>query len=289
MRKSYNRMESIPIDSITSEKELKRAINDWAEGSRPLKNLLWACYENNVKTSGCHSGHGRGLPYIDFDPDGSNREKLVQVLSTAHNFGNSQIFIMFNGNPYSGPDWYKTVIDTFPLIIKDARKFLVELTKAVSSEEKTIDIAIENLLNICDFLKDKDSPLHFRIIVSDEEKYYVYVECCNNNRDWDYYGKLFEKAGMTYDEEKPEFKDWRITWKVVANSKNEFAEVLQRIHQTMMENWDLELPEEITEDMDMKAKALVMRRKFGTNREGIEKLNEWLNANKEKGMRDVHY
>lgn len=152
MRRSWNRMESIPIASIDSQKELKQAINDWSEGNRHLKKLLWTCYNNNVVTSGCHSGHGKGVPYIDFDYQGSNTEKLKQIISTTLSIGNSQIFIMFGGNPRSGADWYKTVINSCPLLVKDTKRFLIGLTKATENNVEIQDESVENLLNICALL-----------------------------------------------------------------------------------------------------------------------------------------
>lgn len=288
MRESWNRMESIPIKTFISEKALKRAINDWAEGNRYLKNLLWACYENGIETSGCHSGHGRGTPYVDFRIDTTPREKIKPLVSAALSIGNGQVFAMFNGNPRSGPDWHRPTICMSPFKINDSKRFLKELCKAAKADEDVKDEAIENFMNICEFMEDKETPLLFRIIVEDGKKYTIYAECIMNNRDWDYYDRLFTKASMSYDTNQSDAK-WRSDWMVTVNGKEEFAVAIKKLYEAIKNNWTLKLPEEITSDMNDRCKALLMRRKFGTNRAGIEKLNEWLNANKEDRMWDVNY
>ena len=286
MRRFWNRMESIPVNELT-DKERKRAIDDWSEGNRYLKRLLWTCYENGVETSGCHSGHGRGTPYVDFRIDTSSREKIKSLVAAALSIGNGQVFAMFNGNPWSGPDWHRPIICTSPFKHKDSKKFLTRLCKAVE-ENEIQDEAIENFINICDFMEDKESPLLFRIIVEDGEKYTIFAECSQNNRDWEYYAKLFAKADMAYDT-KPSCASFRSEWSVKANGKEEFAAVMKKLYEVIKDNWTLKIPEEITSDMNERCKALLMRRRFGTDREGIEKLNKWLNENKEPGMRDVNY
>ena len=73
----YNNIKSIPIESIPKE-EIKIAIKEWAEGNKSLENLLWLCYEKNLKTSGSHAG---ARPFIDFKyQEGLNNFKRREII-----------------------------------------------------------------------------------------------------------------------------------------------------------------------------------------------------------------
>ena len=49
---------------VTKDMFEKAAI-DFSEGNENLRKLLMYCFENNIKTSGCCSGHnGKTRPYI---------------------------------------------------------------------------------------------------------------------------------------------------------------------------------------------------------------------------------
>lgn len=285
---TWNRMESIPINSL-SDKELKEAMKDWAEGNRHLEKLLWTCYETGVETSGCHSGHGIGIPYIDFRVDSSSRTKLENLLTATLGLGSAQVFLSFSGNPRSGPDWYMPTILVSPYRAKDTTKFFKKLCSSLkNNRKKNTDEFINEFMDIYEFMKDKETPLNFRLRVNGGNQYTISIECYMNNRDWNYYSNLFTSIGFV-EENDLECPDKAISWKYSVSAKDEFSSIMQKLYQTLIKNWTLELPEEITEDMTDVSKALLMRRKFGTDRKGIELLNEWLNENKEPHMRDVNY
>ena len=73
-KREWNTGAGIPISSL-SQDELKEAIHEWAEGSKELEDILWACYKNDVVTIGSHVDPSEiGRFYIQFIIDESNRK-----------------------------------------------------------------------------------------------------------------------------------------------------------------------------------------------------------------------
>ena len=66
----WNNGSSIHIKTIPKE-QIGEAIEEWAEGSEPLKDLLWSCYERGILTDECHWGGGS---YISFEGTDSVEE-----------------------------------------------------------------------------------------------------------------------------------------------------------------------------------------------------------------------
>lgn len=281
-------MESIPVKSL-GDKELKQAITDWSEGNRHLKKLLWRCYKAGVETSGCHSGHRKSTPYVDFQIEGTARTKLRKILSSTLDLGDAEVFLSFGGNPWSGPDWYKPVVLTAPLKVEYTTIFFKSLIASLKEKkESQNDEIVKAFMDIYESMRDRETPLKFRMRVYEGECYKISIECFENNRDWKYYTELFTSIGFK-EERNPRYPDSIILWENIANGREEIKSMLQELNYTLKTKWTLELPEEITEDMSVVSRALLMRRKFGTDRKGIELLNKWLNDNKEPGMDDVNY
>lgn len=44
----YNNMKSIKISSLPKE-EIGQAVSEWAQGSKEMENLLWACLKMVLK------------------------------------------------------------------------------------------------------------------------------------------------------------------------------------------------------------------------------------------------
>ena len=102
----YNNMKTIPISSL-SEQELKMAIKEWAEGSEILEQFLWNCHLKQLETNGCHAGKN---PFVGFYLNNSE-EEIRKILNTIQSMKGSEVFIMPDGgNPFSGKDWYRSVI-----------------------------------------------------------------------------------------------------------------------------------------------------------------------------------
>ena len=285
---TWNRLDSIPTN-LLNEQELKEAMKEWAEGNDELEQFLWLCHSNGVETSGCCCGHGDGAPYVYFNVEGCLKDKFENLLMTNLTLEDAEILLLFNGSPRSGPDWYKPTVMLVPLKESAASKFFEKLSSSLKGKQefKNKD-AIKYFMDIYEFMKDKETPLRFRITVLNKVRYVISIECLGNNRNWDYYSDLFTTIGFK-EKKNYIYPELNIKWEHIAIGQEKFKNIMEKLYQTLISRWTLELPEEITEDMWDVDEALVMRRKFGTDRKGIELMNKWLNENKEPYMEDVNY
>lgn len=112
--------------------------------------------------------------------------------------------------------------------------------------------------------------------------------CFRNQRYWPHFTEIFAKAGLTKYQNPETARDY-ISWEITVKGMEELYNTLQKLYLTLVNEWSLEVPTVITPDMREVDAALVMRRKFGTDRKGIELINQWINANKRPNMRDVNY
>ena len=59
----------------------EEAAKDFSEGNEGLRKLLMYCFENNIKTIGCCSGHnGETTPYIAFELSDQNMQAILKIL-----------------------------------------------------------------------------------------------------------------------------------------------------------------------------------------------------------------
>lgn len=57
------------------------AANDFSEGNEGLRKLLMYCFENDIQTIGCCSGHnGESTPYIAFELNDQNMQPILKML-----------------------------------------------------------------------------------------------------------------------------------------------------------------------------------------------------------------
>ena len=212
----YNHIHSIPIESVPKE-EIAIAINEWAEGDEAMERLLWACYENGVKTDGCHTGM---CPYLGLKYTGSN-DKVIKLLAACINLEESQIFISPDGgNPISGEDWYITNIGIgFETeSIEKSGKNLDTLSSALNNDTSLKEAElISLLLKLSDFLVDKESALKLRFNYS-ENKYSFSIECTPVNEEVSiYFDKLFKEANF-FEAENPVKESKRRFWKIESDN-----------------------------------------------------------------------
>lgn len=230
----YNNIKSIPIESIPKE-EIKIAIKEWAEGNKSLENLLWLCYEKNLKTSGSHAG---ARPFIDFKyQEGLN--KMVCLFERAQTIKGSDIYIQIDGvNPFSGEDFDKAFIsigndskyenetDSFFDLLSDALKN--------NMQEK----GEHPLLKILNFLNDKGSGLNLRLIYNRDDSYDFSIESSIISEDrYKYYSDLFKNAGMV--ENKSENKN-RYEWQIKSNNLKDILKKIDDISNVIINNFSLE-------------------------------------------------
>ncbi len=280
----WNCGKSIPIDEL-SEAELKVAIPEWAEGNSTLEELLWLCHKKGVETVGCDAGDHH-FAYIDVALK-SNRDNLCKLLNVAVNSNRCSLMISFSGNPRSGPTWYEPHISIFPNTREDAEIVFAELSTGLRLPwgKKPMEIT-KQLLNIADFLEDKESGLIVRLFNGETNMFAI--ECFGNSRNWEYFTQLFEAAGLhTMVNKKPNLS--LKAWGIKTRNVFEMALAMRSVYEHLRLKWNLPLPEEFTEDMDFNSMALMMRRKFGTDEIGVEQLNEWVRNNWGKPYNEITY
>ena len=281
----WNCGKTIPIGRLSSD-ELNVAIHEWAEGNETLEELLWLCHKKGVETTGCDAGDHH-FAYIDIALR-SDRESLCKVLNAAVNLKRCSLLFSFSGNPRSGPLWYEPHIGIFPNRREDVQPVYEELCTALKKPwGKKPSKVTEQLLNIADFLKDKEAGLSVRLYER-QEGYLFAVECLGNSRNWNYFSELFVAAGLHIMENKKPNLPLQ-AWGIKTKNVFELSCALRSVYETMRLKWNLPLPEKFTEDMDFNSMALMMRRKFGTDEIGEEQLNEWVRDNWGKPFDQITY
>ena len=281
----WNCGKTIPVSSL-SEKDKKSAIHEWAEGSSVLEDLLWLCHKKGLETSGCDAGKHH-FAYIDFALR-SDREALHKVLNDVINMKSAMMMFSFVGNPRSGPLWHEPIVCVAPSNDAGAEVFFKELCSALKKPwgKKPAEVT-KQLLNIADFLKDKESALSMKLY-KNSDGYLFAFECYGNSRNWDYFSGLFDKAGLrAMVNKKPgiPLKAWGIKTKNIF----ELSCALRSVYETMRLGWTLDLPVNFTPDMDFNSMALIMRRKFGNDQIGEELLNDWVKKNWGKSFDEISY
>lgn len=74
---SLNKGYSIEVTPDMFEK----AANDFSEGNEALKKLLTFCFEHDIKTNACCSGHnGQKRPYVQFEFSDKNMKSIIKML-----------------------------------------------------------------------------------------------------------------------------------------------------------------------------------------------------------------
>lgn len=274
-RSFWNRGYSIPVSDL-SKFQLIRAIHEWAEGNRELEKLLWWCHRNGVLTSGCDAGDHH-FPYIDFQVEGSSIQNLKRILVATENLDDeATIFLMFVSNPYSGPNWYKPTLAIFP----SNKNFFKDINKSLK-KTKIVENGFVNILQLHDFLKDKECGLDITFEKTSSSEYSLSFRSYMNERNWQYYTDLFCEAGLT--KIAPSEKDSRVMeWNAKCSSKEDFDFLVNRIMEVLSTKWTLGLLNPTMDDMDFKSIALYMHRLFENHPKGDLIMKEWLRRQRKK-------
>lgn len=263
----YNHIKSIPIDSIP-KKELKRAIHEWAEGDDAMERLLWACYDNNIETSGCHAG---GRPYIAFKRP-KNIDKLISLFEVTEKAEDSQVIIMVDGgNPLSGPEWYlpSIGIGINTMYQDEADKYFDDLTKEVN---KDVSNKTHPMIDLLDFFLDKETGLMLRLRHTKDNKYIFTIEAKQSIKERiDYYNNIFTNSGL---EEKPYNHEVcpYYEWYVEDNNLDEIINKMNNITKYIINNYSLD-PETKEENI----KNFVLLARFKRKELTQEELEKYLN------------
>ena len=276
----YNHIHSIPIESVPKE-EIAIAINEWAEGDEAMERLLWACYENGVKTDGCHTGM---CPYLGLKYTGSN-DKVIKLLAACINLEESQIFISPDGgNPISGEDWYITNIGIgFETeSIEKSGKNLDTLSSALNNDTSLKEKELVSLLlKLSDFLVDKESALKLRFNYS-ENKYSFSIECTPVNEEVSiYFDKLFKEANF-FEAENPVKESKRRFWKIESDNLDDMINKLRESINYIINNYSLEPPTREEDITDLHQLARFKRKEFGNDVDSYERFVAWYEQKQEE-------
>ena len=271
----WNDRSSFSVDSLSAA-DLKVAIKEWSEGNAHLERLLWLCHNNGVKTMGS-CAHAA---YIEADIEGSDINKLKNLFAAFCAFGRGKVILVFVRNPYGGPDWWK------PAILFGTRDNVDEFFDVLSDAlENGMDESFEEVeafFNLYKFLKDKESKISFTITMDDRFKFWI---SCSDHED--YFSEFFSSSVLEEiksTEEHPQYFFFEVA------DRKHFFDTMVELSKYIVTECNITRPEQISEEMHFEIKALLMRRKFGTDASGIKKLNEWLNTNKPQSfLRDVNY
>ena len=283
----WNRMVSIPVNSLTHE-ELKEAIHEWAEGHEELEELLWTCYQEGIETAGSHVGeHGN---YFQFYADSNSTKQLNRIFSATESYGFAETHMMFGANPFSGPNWYRTHVDIECLLPEKVGEFYYQTALALKDEKQELSArCFPLMLEFAEFFEDKLAGLAFRMKVHNYCEYEFFIEKHGGQHDWSAFDELFGSFGMI--QKKRERDDVRFDcWYINGFSEDDFYVTIKTILDGVRNKWNFETPTEIVDEKDTFFNALLMQKKFGTTPEGVQKMNDWINANcKDPRGRKVNY
>lgn len=263
----YNHIKSIPIESIPKN-ELKRAIHEWAEGSKGMEKFLWTCYEKGIKTSGCHA---EARPWISFKYQ-ENLNKIVPLLEKTQEILDSQILIMVDGgNPFSGPEWYlpSIAVGIDSIIKKEVEAYFNDLDKVLNKNNNNKTHPMIDLLN---FFLDKETGLLLRLKHTKDDKFIFTLEARQAIQErLDYYNDIFIKAGLIpipFDIEVCPNYEWKI-------ESDNFEDMLNKLNKTkeyIIKNYSLE-PEIKEENI----KNFILLSRFKRKELNQEELEKYLN------------
>lgn len=269
----YNRMASIPISSL-SEQELPIAIREWAEGNVHMESLLWACYKNGIETDGCHADE---YPYISFHLNSKN-EEVLKLLNVAQSIKGASFLVMPDGgNPLSGPDWNRPNLSIWFEAQKkiEVDSILEKLTLALTSKEEELNTDNDffaQLLDLAHFFANKESGLDFCALHNQDDSYSFIMRAEKPN--FEYYNSLLQNAGLQLEETPEDW--WCNEWSMEGDEVEALSQKIRVCIANVMQNYSLEKPTEILEEMSFNTIARIKKREFGDSLEGKQKFAEWI-------------
>ena len=281
----YNNYESIPIDSL-KEEELKTAIKEWAEGSPAMEELLWTFYHSGIKTNGCHA---EARPFIGFNYDPQEKEKISRLMDAALSIKGSNISISPDGgNPFSGKDWYKP---TITLGFNDETKEEVEqhlqyLTYILKNDQTMIEnTRTSSILELLDFLINKYSALTIFITHTEDEKYEIAVEGKTKMKKekHDILKHVFEPIGLEEKEVGP-----RYCWEHSYHDMDELEQGIKKVSSHIIDNYTFQTPTKEEECEKFNTIAHLKRKESLEKTGKLDEFNKWLMVEEEKLNQDMN-
>lgn len=256
----YNRIISIPIDSISKD-ELGKAIKEWAEGSEGMEKLLWTMYNNGLKTSGCHAGM-KPYVYMNYDP---NNVKLNSVIINSV-LGTEDTQVLFSpdgGNFLGGDEWYKPSLGIgYGSEFKaEAEANFNNLNNAINGTEITpINIDPTPIYKINEFLQEKYTKILIRMRHDSDNNYLLSYETATEDYS-DKYNYLNNSLnGLGFKTERLGNTP-HVDWTYSTKDLNDFNRILSESSESMINNFNLTVPKTIEEAGDnVIAQAHILRK-----------------------------
>ena len=280
----YNNIKSIPIEML-SEEELNQAIKEWSEGDESMEKLLWSCYRNGVKTSGCHAG---GRPYLGIEYEKNSKNKIVQLINSVLNERGTRIYLSPDGgNPFSGPSWYKPDIAIGSDVEhkEEADQFFDIMSTELQNSEKT-NLNFLSVINLFDFLIGKYSGIKLYIIHTQNNEYIFSITKSIHDKEMNTFPELNQiltSSGLMYNNNETPHKNWEYK----SNEQIDFLEKINIISENIINNYTLKKPESIEDVSSLNLKAHI--KKDESTKNGNEKefdlwlMNEEAKINEEMG------
>ena len=268
----YNHIKSIPIESIP-KKKIKRAIHEWAEGDDAMERLLWACYDKGIKTAGCHAD---ARPWIDFKYQ-ENLNRIIPFFEVTQEVKGSQILIMVDGgNPFSGPEWFlSAILVGIDVEYKDeVDVYFDKLTEAIEKDFKKT----HPLLELLEFFLNKESSLLFRFRHKQDDTYVFYIEAHVIRERYEYYDKVFKKAGLIEIVNKsPDGLRDRYGWKIEDTNLEKIWKRIEKAKDIIIKEYSMEPEEDEERIVDFVDKTRLKKKTLSE-----KEFNKWLKKKKKE-------
>lgn len=272
----YNNVKSIPIESIPI-KEIKRAIKEWAENDEAMERLLWSCYNNNIKTDGCHAG---SYPYISFEHDQNYESTIINLMNTALLSKESQIIIRpYGTNPFSGPNWDKPnlLIGYYTLYQDVADKEFDILTNVINNKNiLPTKIEVAPLFELLNFLiTNCYTRILFRIVHTKNDSYIFSIERSlkENSELYQFLNNILPNMGFNLI--KP-IEGVHVKWSVTTTDHQELNEKLKETVKQIINNYSVKTPTNIEDTDDFITKAHIIRNR------SLDEFNIWIAQEEQK-------
>lgn len=279
MGKYKDGTKSTLISSIPPE-ELGDAFKEWANGNEAMTELLYTCYKNGLETIGNHFGL---VSYVEFFVN--NSQKVIKsIFNYMQDIDSAHVNIMPDGgNPLSNDEvwWKPTMAIGFGPVEKkeEHEKLIREMTAAIngSSSKKEIEEgAFDSLVDIYDFFAGKGSNLTIGARYDNGQYRFSISSVNTSTNNIEYFKKLFEKAGLSYEKIKITDGLVRDEWAIVSDKKEDFREKIVKAEEIIEDNWTYEKPTQIEEHMGLNEKSRIKMEQYGRTPEGMAKFKEWL-------------
>ncbi len=270
----YNNIKSISIDSLTKE-ELKDAIKEWSENDEAMEKLLWALYNNGIKTNGCHAGMN---PYIGIDYNKKNNDINVKLMNSMLNIKGSQLLIIPEGkNPLSGPDWYKPSITLgSDASYKDVADEQFESIIRTINNENKVQTLIDTspILDLLDFFIEKYTTIIFRIKHNNDDSFIFSIEGIVKEESelYKYFNTCLKKLNFTLIIPKIGHRKY---WEYITKDSKEMNKILKDASTLLINNYSLKIPTSVDETDLFSVKAHIMRKKLSE-----EEFQKWVEIEK---------